>query len=428
MKTAYTSVSVFIIGTEITRGIIADKHGQLIAKELSTLGYHVNRVTIVPDDGSIAPLLRDAVNHTDIVILTGGLGPTSDDMTRQVVAELAQVPLVQDEQAFAHLYERIGERIYGANQRQVMFPLGFRVIENPKGTAPGFSGELPVVDVEGNTRGVLCYAMPGPPVEMHEMFYHRILPELAQLSGQKELGRDEFSCFLTPESRLEDISSECAADGIVWGTRVQEHRISLYLNGGTAENRRAMARRIGDRLGTGLLMEGDIEVFDLLAEALKERGLTMSCAESCTGGLISKLMTDRDGSSAWFWGSVISYANSAKERLLGVPAVTLQEHGAVSEKTVKKMAESLLEVSGTDLVISVSGIAGPAGGTPDKPVGTVWLGFAAKGKPSAAVQLNITSFGRASVRRRAAIAAILLGYFHLNGTDLLDIVGTWQYI
>ena len=428
MENAYASVSAFIIGTEITRGIIADKHGQLVSRELTTLGYHVNRVTIVPDDGSIAPLLRECVKHTDIVILTGGLGPTSDDMTRQVVADLAGVPLVQDEAAYQHLYDRIGERINGANRRQVMFPEGFRVIENPKGTAPGFAGEIPVTDATGDTKFVRCYAMPGPPVEMHEMFYHRILPELARLTGHEGIGRDEFSCFLTPESRLEEVSHECDSDDIAWGTRVQEHRISLYLNGADEESRRDMARRIGEKLGTGLLMDGDVEVPDLLADLLESKGMTLSCAESCTGGLLSKLMTDRDGSSAWFWGSVVSYANEAKQKLLGVPKKTLEDQGAVSLETVKSMAEQMLRISGTDLAISVSGIAGPAGGTVEKPVGTVCFGFAGNGRETSAVRLQITSFGRASVRRRAAITAILLGYFFVNGADLLDIVETWQYI
>ena len=428
MANGYSTVSVFIIGTEITRGIIADKHGQLIAKELTTLGYHVNRITIVPDDGTIAPLLRDCVRLTDIILLTGGLGPTSDDMTRDVVAELAGVPLVRDEAAFAHLYGRIGERIYGANLRQVMIPQGFRIIENPKGTAPGFAGELPVEEGSGEFRHVRCYAMPGPPVEMHEMFYHRILPELAQLTGHEGIGRNEYSCFLTPESRLEDLCSECAVGPVLWGTRVQEYRISLYLNGGTSDQRSEMASRISERLGKGLRVPGDVEVVDLFTRLLEEKGLTAASAESCTGGLIGKLLTDREGSSAWFWGSVVSYANDAKVRLLSVDETTLKTHGAVSGQTVVGMARNLRELSGTDMTIAVSGIAGPGGETPDKPVGTIWIGYAVKGREPVAVRLQISSFGRSSVRRRAAIAAILLGSFHLNGADLLDIVGTWQYI
>lgn len=423
----YSKVSLFIIGTEITRGIIADKHGQLLARELSHLGYDVSRIIIVPDDGTLGDILRQCIQETDIVVITGGLGPTSDDMTRNVVASIAGVPLVQDAHSYADLYGRIGERIHGANQRQVCFPKGFRPIPNPKGTAPGFAGEIPV-DRRGREVRVLCYAMPGPPVEMHEMFYHRILPELAALAGHNGVGREEYSCFLIPESKLEEVCNQHASDGILWGTRVQEHRISLYLTGGNTSARKVMAERIGSTLGTGLLSPGDFEAFDILSRYLEDRHLRMACAESCTGGLIAKLMTDRAGSSAWFWGGVVSYANEAKSRLLGVDSSVMEEEGAVSEATVIRMSEELLRISGADLSVSVSGIAGPSGGTEAKPVGTVWFGFSMTERPTVAVSLRFNSYGRASVRRRAAIAAILLAFFYANRVDLLDMVETWQYI
>lgn len=428
MANGHATVSLCIIGTEITRGIISDKHGNLMARELTNLGYEVNRIVIVPDDGSLGPILEQVVQETDIVLLTGGLGPTSDDMTRQVVSDLAGVPLVQDEAAYNALYERIGDRIHGANQRQVCLPEGFQIIPNPKGTAPGFTGLIPVHGESGSVRNVLCFAMPGPPVEMHEMFYGKILPALADKIGKNSIGRDEYSCFLTPESKLEEICAECARDSILWGTRVQEHRISLYLNGGSPQSREEMAKAIGERLGMGLLIKGNLEAMDLLSNQLLSTGGLLASAESCTGGLVGKLMTDSAGSSAWFWGSIVSYANSAKELLLGVPSQTIETFGAVSEETVLAMALGLLERSEATLSISVSGVAGPDGGSIEKPVGTVWIGFAGNGQPVSAVKLTFSSYGRSSVRRRAAVAAILLGYFYAKGADLLDIVGTWQYI
>ncbi|MGI6433362.1 MAG: nicotinamide-nucleotide amidohydrolase family protein [Sphaerochaetaceae bacterium] len=424
MANGYATVSIFIIGTEITRGIIADRHGQLIAKELTTIGYHIHRITIVPDDGSIAPLLASCVKRSDIVILTGGLGPTSDDMTRQVVADIAGVPLIQDEEAFNRLYERLGERSYGANQRQVMFPAGFHVIENPKGTAPGFWGEITVEQ----QRLVRIYAMPGPPVEMHEMFYNKILPALTKLTGHEGVGRAEFSSFLTPEARLEDICNELSHAEILWGTRAQEHRISLYLNGSTAEKRSLMANQVGNRLGKGLIWEGDRQAVDILVDHLKEQQLKVVCAESCTGGFLGKLLTDEAGSSAWFWGSLVTYANEAKQKILGVPAQVIAEDGAVSQASVQKMAEGALKLSDADIAIAVSGIAGPEGGSEQKPVGSVWYGFAAPNKPTAAVEVRFSTYGRSSVRRRGSVAAFLLAYFYLKGADLLDIVSTWQYI
>lgn len=428
MANGHATVSLCIIGTEITRGIISDKHGSLMARELTNLGYEVNRIVIVPDDGSLGPLLEQVVQEADIVLLTGGLGPTSDDMTRQVVADLAGVPLVQDEEAFQSLFERIGDRIHGANQRQVCLPQGYQIIPNPKGTAPGFSGLIHIKEGKDLAHDVLCFAMPGPPVEMHEMFYGRILPMLAERIGKNSIGRDEFSCFLTPESILEEICGECARDSILWGTRVQEHRISLYLNGGTPTSRDEMAKAIGERLGVGMLFKGNVEVMELLSDHLTANGMLVASAESCTGGLVGKLMTDKAGSSSWFWGSVVSYANRAKELLLGVPADTINQFGAVSEEVVLCMAAGLLERSDANLTISISGVAGPDGGSFEKPVGTVWLGFAGDVKPASAVKLVFSSYGRSSVRRRAAVAAILLGYFYAKGDDLLDIVRTWQYI
>jgi nicotinamide-nucleotide amidase len=422
-----STVSLFIIGTELTRGIIADGHGQLMARELSQIGYHINRIVIVPDDGTLDEVLRQCLQESDIVILTGGLGPTSDDMTRSLIASIAGVPLVQDEQSYKDLYARIGERIHGANQRQVYFPEGFHPIVNPKGTAPGFTGLIPVIK-QGNPCSVLCFAMPGPPVEMHEMFYHRVLPELAALTGHDGDGRDEYSCFLIPESKLEDACSQVATDGIVWGTRVQEHRISLYLSGGEAEARGRMIEGIERILGTGLISGGDIEAVDILSRYLEEHHLKISCAESCTGGYISKLLTDRPGSSNWFWGGAITYSNEAKVSQLKVAQATLDLHGAVSAACVEEMAQGMLIASGTDLAIAVSGIAGPEGGSVEKPIGLVWYGFAAKGQPTASIAVRFSSFGRASVRRRAAVAALLLAFFHANGSDLLDMVQSWQYI
>ncbi len=423
----YTTVSLFIIGTELTRGIIADKHGQLMANELTRLGYHINRMVIVPDDGTLGEVLRQCLQESDIVILTGGLGPTSDDLTRSLVASIAKVPLVMDEQSYQDLRERIGDRINGSNIRQVYFPQGFTPIVNPKGTAPGFKGILEV-DKAGVKANILCYAMPGPPVEMHEMFYHRVLPELANLSGHADNERDEFSTFLIPESKLEEACAQAAVDDLQWGTRVQEHRISLYISGGDHVLRLAMRDRIEAIVGLGLVEIGDIEAVDILSGYLSDHHLSIACAESCTGGLVSKLLTDKGGSSAWFWGTVVSYANEAKTGLLGVDSAIIEQEGAVSGRCVEAMADGMLSRSHADTALAISGIAGPDGGTPEKPVGLVWFGFAAKNRPTTSVAVKISSFGRASVRRRAAVAAFLLAFSYLNGIDLLDRVKTWQYI
>jgi len=419
----YLSAALFIIGTELTRGVIADKHCQLLSSQLTQLGYRVDRMVLVPDDGTIAEVLEDCIAHCDVVLLTGGLGPTSDDMTRSIVASLAKVPLVRDKQTFELLYQRIGERIWGANEQQTMIPEGFEAIPNPFGTAAGFRGFIP----SGN-RHIACVAMPGPPREMDPMFFDEVLPWLAQLIGHDDFSRSEYSTFLIPEAKLEELCKSVTFNGLTWGTRFQDLKVSLYLNGGDGEERTVMADRLRSLVGPSLVIDGDVMPSDLLTDLLLERSETISCAESCTSGFIAKLLTDKRGSSAWFYGGVVTYANEAKRELLGVSELTLDTHGAVSEACVREMAKGMLERSKTDWSLAVSGIAGPDGGSKEKPIGTVWFGFAGKNRPTEAVCVHLSTWGRESVRRKASVVALILASRYIKGDCLLDTVDKWQYI
>jgi nicotinamide-nucleotide amidase len=419
----YTSAALFIIGTELTRGVIADRHTQVISSQLTQLGYRVDRMVLVPDDGTIGDVLRDCIDNCDLVVMTGGLGPTSDDMTRTIVANLAKVPLVRDREAFDTLHARIGERIWGANEQQTMIPQGFELIPNPLGTAPGFKGFIP-----NGERQIACVAMPGPPREMNPMFFDQVIPWLAQLIGHDDFSRSEYSTFLIPESKLEELCKSISFNGMQWGTRFQDLKISLYLVDGSEADRTEMANRLRSLVGACLVVDGDVQPTTLLTTLLEERGETISTAESCTSGYIAKLLTDQPGSSAWFWGGVASYANEAKKQLLGVGSETLEQEGAVSEACVLEMAEGMRRTSGSDWSLSVSGIAGPDGGTPEKPVGTVWFGFASKTRESTAVKVHIASYGRDSVRRRASVMALILATQYIKGACLLDTVKKWQYI
>ncbi len=419
----YHSAALFIIGTELTRGVIADKHCQVLSSQLTQLGYRVDRMVLVPDDGTIAEVLEDCIAHCDVVLLTGGLGPTSDDMTRSIVASLAKVPLVRDQQTFERLYERIGERIWGANEQQTMIPEGFDAIPNPFGTAAGFRGFIP-----SGTRQIACVAMPGPPREMDPMFFDQVLPWLAQLIGHDDFSRSEYSTFLIPEAKLEELCKSVTFNGLTWGTRFQDLKISLYINGGSGEERTHMANLLRGVVGPSLVVDGDIMPSDLLTDLLLERKETISCAESCTAGFIAKLLTDQRGSSAWFYGGAVTYANEAKREMLGVSELTLDTHGAVSEACVREMAEGMLGRSGTDWALAVSGIAGPDGGSKEKPVGTVWFGFASKKRQTEAVCVHLSSWGRESVRRKASVVALILASRYIKGDCLLDTVDKWQYI
>jgi nicotinamide-nucleotide amidase len=304
-----------------------------------------------------------------------------------------------------------------------MIPQGFEPVPNPNGTAPGFKGFI----TKGE-RLVACSAMPGPPREMDPMFFDQILPWLAELRGHDDFSRDEYSTFMIPESKLEELCQSVSADGIQWGTRFQDLKISLYLVGGSKEARDSMAERLQQLVGPSLVVPGEVLPVDLLTGLLKKNHLTVSCAESCTSGYAAKLLTDEAGSSSWFWGGTVTYANEAKQALLGVKAETLATVGAVSRECVLEMADGMRAVSHSDVAFSISGIAGPSGGTEEKPIGTVWFGFSMKDRESQAVKLQISSWGRESVRRKATVVSLILASLYCKGDDLLDTVRKWQYI
>jgi nicotinamide-nucleotide amidase len=418
----YTRAALFIIGTELTRGVISDRHGRLISSQLTQLGYRVERIIILPDDGSVSVLLKECVKTCDVLLVTGGLGPTSDDRTRSIVADLAGVELIRHPLAFEALYKRRGERIWGANEQQTMIPEGFEVIPNPNGTACGFRGFIRV-----DEREVLVVALPGPPREMDRMFFDHVRPLLGELSGHNDFERSDYSTYLLGESKLEELCRSVASEGLEWGTRFQEQTISLYIAGGDQEKRTAMVERLRSLVGPLLIVDGDVQPVEMLIKELKERGQSIATAESVTGGLVSKLLTDQSGSSAWYWGGVNTYAYEAKVRLLGVKEETLATFGAVSTECAKEMAEGILRQSSADWALSVTGIAGPSGGSEEKPVGTVCFGFASRTLETQSVQVHLSSHSRDIIRRRAATVAFLLAARYIQGGCLLDTVKKWQY-
>jgi len=275
----------------------------------------------------------------------------------------------------------------------------------------------------------LVISMPGPPAEMHEMLYRKVIPAVTRhFDLAEETGRTEISVFLVPESRLEDMCSRFAVPGVTWGTRIQPMRISLYLNGESDEVRALMAAKLQNHGGAELFHLGDVQPTDSLVTLLKERNLMIAGAESCSGGYASKILTDRPGSSDYFWGSVITYHNNAKELLLRISPSVLERFGAVSKETALEMAEQVRKISGADAAFSITGIAGPSGGTPDKPAGTVWFGFSSSEQDTTAVKIEFHAYSRDSVRRRAAAAVSILLDTYIRGNQPLDIVNKWQYI
>ena len=409
--------SIIVIGTELTRGIIQDKHGSLISRELTHLGVHVSEIVAVPDDGTIESVLGALMRSSDLVIITGGLGPTSDDITRTVIADAAGKKLVRDQESWNLLLSKLGEKAYGANSRQAMIPEGFTVIPNPNGTAPGFYG------CGGDT---LLVSLPGPPREMDPMFYDAVIPLVRRKLDLADAERDEYTSFITAEAKLEELCEDADLE-LDWGTRFQDYRISLYVSGKTEKERIKAVEKLQAMVGIHRLEKGDTDALSILISALKKRGATVSAAESCTGGLISELLTSRPGSSSFMLGAVTSYAASVKENVLGVRGGTIKEFGTVSSECAIEMADGVRKLTSSDYSVSVTGVAGPDKDE-GKDVGTVYLGFSGSGMESRSVLLQFSSWGRESIRRKASVAAFLLLAAFIEGEDVARIVDSWKYI
>jgi nicotinamide-nucleotide amidase len=410
-------------GTELTEGITQDAHVRYIASELTSLGFAVRRGVQVPDDRALFRAELDrAVVDSCLVIITGGLGPTSDDLTREIVAEAAGVPLDFHPEAWDALLTRFaGRPVSEANRRQALAPRGFDLIPNPNGTAPGFQGAL------GDS---LVVALPGPPSELRPMFSSSVLPLVADRFGAAAEAEVLWgTALMVPESSLEEAlrigaGPDRRAQSIRWGTRVDEDRIVFSLRGGLAEERKALFDSLVARLGPVRIRGGETRPAQLLTDALLARNARLVVAESCTGGLIGKYITDLAGSSRVFWGGFLAYSNEAKTRLLGVTEGVLAAHGAVSEQAVLDMARGAVEASGAEAGLSVSGIAGPDGGTPEKPVGTVWIGVALKGGRSDARVFSFSG-SRDMIRRRTAVAGMLFAEACVLHREFLDTRAKW---
>ncbi len=411
------NASFIIIGTELTRGIIQDSHGSLMSKELTHLGIHVSEIVIVPDDGSIEKILEAVMRSSDVVIITGGLGPTSDDMTRPVIAEAAGAELEKNEEAWAFLLSKLGDKAYGANERQALIPHGFSIIENRNGTAPGFYGY---------GKGTLLVSLPGPPREMTPMFYDTVLPLLREKLDLPECERDEYTSFITAEAKLEELCEEVDPT-LDWGTRFQDYRISLYVSGKSKAERDESVRKLKDKVGMMRLVDGNTDALSLAINALKKNKATVSVAESCTGGLISTLLTERSGASGYMLGSVTGYAPSVKRDVLSVSSGIISGKGTVSYECALAMAEGVRNLTSSDYAISVTGVAGPDKDE-GKDVGTVYIGFAGRGRESTALLFRYSSWGRASIRRKAATTALLLLSAYIDGADIKQIAESWNYI
>jgi competence/damage-inducible protein CinA-like protein len=363
-------------GDELTTGKVIDTNSAFIADRLFSLGIKVAAVLKVGDDReSLLWAMRQAADLAEIVIGTGGLGPTADDLTSEVVAELLGCPLVQNEEIAAALRKRFdarGLRWTANNLKQALFPERADILPNPEGTAPGFR-----VSLGGNKT---LFWLSGVPQEMTAMFEQRVMPWItAKSTPENQLFSQSFKIYGLTESKLDELVKPVGLEpGIKLSFRAHYPDLTLrVIATGDGEHHFIEAcKKIRLILGSYIYAEGETTLEERVGQVLLERRQTLALAESCTGGLISYRITRIAGSSAYYLGGATSYANEIKIKLLGVRPATLEKHGAVSQETALEMSGGIRDRTGADFGLSVTGIAGPSGGTPEKPVGTVWISIA----------------------------------------------------
>lgn len=412
------------MGTELTEGSIQDTHGRYLADLLHGVGVRTERILLIPDAAvEFREELERLVRLHDLVVVTGGLGPTSDDLTRETVASVAGAELQYHEDLWDAIERRFrGRALSETNRKQAFIPAGFEKVPNPYGTAAGFWGRI--VDPDG--KRTLVAALPGPPRELRPLFNDVVLPACIRelrLQSPEEL---RSTVFLLSESILEQLLREVRVGEVEWGTRAEPFRIILILRGGRKSEREQMIAALTDRIGWLRIRPGEVKAEELVLEALEKTSQRIAAAESCTGGLIGKLLTDPSGASKGFWGSLVVYSNEAKTRVLGVSAEILERSGAVSAETVRAMTEGVLSVADSDVACAVSGIAGPTGGTPEKPVGSVWIASGRRGSSPIAILFHFSG-DRDMVRRKSALAALLMSEAIIRAKEV-DNIELWQYI
>jgi nicotinamide-nucleotide amidase len=401
-KSAPIDVEVITTGTELLFGSVINTHLAFLGQQLFSLGLRISRQTTVPDGSAIRDAILEAAPRCQLILITGGLGPTTDDITREIVAELAGRPLEYDENIFARIKERFqkrGLRLTDPISRQAYVPRGAQVLPNDHGTAPG----LYVPATEALPHMIL---LPGPPRELRPMFEQYVSPIIRSLVGTTDLTAIIFRTAALGESYAQElIGADLAAIKdleLGYCARIGELDLRLV---GSLESVVKGAEIVRARLAEHIVSEDGSEMEAIVVRLLTERGATVAVAESCTGGLLANRFTNVPGASAVFLEGNVTYSNAAKTRTLGVPVELLNRVGAVSKEVAQAMAEGARARAGAAYALSTTGIAGPDGGTPEKPVGTVFVGLASAGGPSQVEKLFFPT-DRATFKQMVTEAAL----------------------
>lgn len=406
------TAEVIAVGSELLGSTRVDTNSLFLADRLASLGIELRAKSVVGDDRQrLADVFGAALSRADLVILTGGLGPTDDDLTREVVAETLGLALREDPAIVAEIEERFAARrlrMPQVNRRQGMVPRGASVLPNPRGTAPGLS-----IEHEGR----VVVLLPGPPREMQPMFDALCAGALAARAGGSRIQKATLFVAGRGESHVEEIAqpiySRWAAEIPPIETTIlaMPGQVELHLTlradaGGDAAARlRAAHAELVGALGKDVFSTDGRSMEEVVGAVLRERGLTIAAAESCTGGLLMSRLTDVAGSSQYVLGGAVAYSDALKTTFAGVPPSLIETHGAVSEPVAVALADGVRERTGASLGLGITGIAGPAGGTPQKPVGTVVIALS-----GSAVTARVRTFsffgGRPQVKFQATQAAL----------------------
>ena len=398
------SAEIVTVGTEMLLGDLVDTNTAWLSARIAALGVGIYRHTTVGDNRErIVGVLREAASRSDLVVTTGGLGPTSDDLTNECLAAVTGRRMIEYPEARAHvdeMFRKFGREPTQNNYKQALFPEGADLIPNPLGTAMGALLE---------TDGTLFATLPGVPPEMKRMFEETLEPLIRARSEGSIISKTLWFAGIGESALAEKVQDFLDATDPTVAPLAGQGKVRLRITTRAATQEEAeeriapVEREILSRLGDYYFGEDEETLESAVGRLLKENGATLALAESCTGGLLAKRLTDIAGSSAYFKEGLVTYSNESKERLLGVPPEMLLEHGAVSELVARKMAEAVREISGADYGLSVTGVAGPDGGTKEKPVGLVFIGLSDTEETSAE-KLDLTAWARSreAIRERSA--------------------------
>ncbi len=401
-------VEVINTGTELLLGNVTNTHLAFLGQALFPLGLRVERQVCVPDGPAIGTALEEAFGRADLVLVTGGLGPTSDDLTRDLIADLLHRPLANDPQVLETIktfFTRFGRPINAAIARQAQVPDGATVLDNAHGTAPGLY--LPPTLLPDGRLSPHVFLLPGPPRELRPMFTEQVVPLLGRLLPAGETPPDccIYRCVGIGESAVEELIGAALAkiDGLEIGYCARIGEVDVRCIGTDAMLERAKSV-ILPALSSHLLARDARSIEEMLVHRLTETRRTLACAESCTGGLLAHRVTNVPGSSRVFLAGLATYSNAAKCALLGVEAAVLERFGAVSPEVAAAMATGARKVTGADFALSTTGEAGPESGS-GQPVGTVFIGLADPAGGAPIVQEYSFPTDREAFKQRTCQAA-----------------------